>query len=96
MGSDTGFFGVFLGAASQVEMELMVEAGLTPAQTIRAATINAARMLGKETDFGSVAAGTFADLVILNANPLEGMQAIRQIHRVVKGGVVYDPARLPK
>lgn len=96
MGSDTGFFGVFLGAAWQVEMELMVEAGLTPAQAIAAATINAARMIGREKEQGSVEAGKLADLVILDANPLTDIRAVRNVHRVVKGGVVYDPARLPK
>lgn len=96
MGSDTGFFGVFLGAASQVEMELMVEAGLTPTQAIAAATLNAARMIGREKEQGSVEAGKLADLLILDANPLTDIRAVRQIHRVVKGGVVYDPARLPR
>ena len=96
MGSDTGFFGVFLGAASQVEMELMVEAGLTPAQTIAAATINAARMIGREKEQGSVEAGKLADLLILDANPRDDIRSIRRIHRVVKGGLVYEPARLPK
>ena len=96
MGSDTGFFGVILGAASHVEMELMVEAGLTPAQTIAAATINAARMIGREKEQGSVEAGKLADLLILDANPRDDIRSIRRIHRVVKGGLVYEPARLPK
>lgn len=96
MGSDTGFFGVLLGVATPMELELMVEGGLKPIDAIRAATINAARMLGKEKELGSVDAGRMADLVILDANPLDDIRAIRRIHRVVKGGVVYDPARLPR
>jgi imidazolonepropionase-like amidohydrolase len=96
MGSDTGFFGVLLGAATQLEMELMVEGGLKPADVIRAATVNAARMIGREQDLGSVEAGKLADLLILDANPLDNIGAVRRIHRVVKGGVVYDPARLPR
>jgi imidazolonepropionase-like amidohydrolase len=96
MGSDTGFFGVFLGAGSQVEMELMVEAGLTPAQAIRAATVNAARMIGRDKDAGTIEAGKQADLLILDVNPLDNIRGIRQIHRVVKGGVIYDRARLPR
>jgi imidazolonepropionase-like amidohydrolase len=96
MGSDTGFFGVFLGAASQMEMELMVEAGLTPAQAIGSATINAARMIGREKEQGTIEAGKLADLVILDANPLTDIRAVRQIHRVVKGGLVHDPAKLPR
>ena len=96
MGSDTGFFGVLLGVATPLEMELMVEGGLTPQETIRASTLNAARMIGREKEQGSIEAGKAADLVILDANPLEDIRAIRRIYRVVKGGVVYDPARLPK
>jgi imidazolonepropionase-like amidohydrolase len=96
MGSDTGFFGVFLGVATPLEMELMVEGGLKPADVIRAATINAARMIGREKDLGSVEAGKFADLLILDANPLDDIKAVRRVYRVVKGGVVYDPAQLPR
>ena len=96
MGSDTGFFGVFLGAASRVEMELMVEAGLTPIDAIRAATINAARMIGREKELGSLDAGKQADLLILDASPLEDIRNVGRIFRVVKGGVVHDPARLPR
>ncbi|HET9192292.1 MAG TPA: amidohydrolase family protein [Vicinamibacterales bacterium] len=96
MGSDTGFFGVLLGVATPLEMELMVEAGLTPAQAIGAATINAARMIGRDKEQGSVEAGKLADLLILDANPLDDIGAIRRLHRVVKGGVVHDPAKLPR
>jgi imidazolonepropionase-like amidohydrolase len=96
MGTDTGFFGVFLGVATPLEMELMVEAGLKPADVIRAATINAARMIGREKEQGTIEVGKVADLLILDANPLENIGAVRRIYRVVKGGVVYDPGRLPK
>lgn len=96
MGSDTGFVGVLLGAATQLEMELMVEAGLTPADVLRAATLNAARMIGKESELGSIEAGKQADLLILNANPLDDIRAMRRIHRVIKGGIVHDPAALAR
>lgn len=96
MGSDTGFFGVLLGVASPMELELMVEGGLKPIDALRAATINAARMIGKEKDLGSVEAGKMADLLVLDANPLDDIKAVRQIHRVVKGGVVHDPAGLAR
>ena len=93
MGSDTGFPGVLLTVATHMEMELMVEGGLKPVDAIRSATINPARMLGREKDQGSIEPGKVADLVILDANPLEDIKAVRRIYRVVKGGVVYDPAR---
>jgi len=91
LGTDTGFFGVFLGVATQIELELLVEAGLTPAEALRAATINAARMIGKERDLGTVEAGKFADLVILDANPLDDIRNVTRIYKVIKGGVQYEP-----
>jgi len=96
MGTDTGFFGVLLGVATPLEMELTVEAGLKPADVIRAATINAARMIGRENEQGTIEAGKVADVLILDANPLDNIGAVRRIYRVVKGGVVYDPARLSR
>ena len=92
----TGFFGVLLGVASPMELELMVEGGLKPRDALAAATINAARMIGEEKELGSVEAGKMADLLVLDANPLDDITAVRRIHRVVKGGVVYDPAGLMK
>jgi len=91
LGTDTGFFGVFLGVATQIELELLVEAGLTPAEALRTATINAARMIGKERDLGAVEAGKFADLVILDANPLDDIRNVTRIYKVIKGGVQYEP-----
>ena len=72
----------------------MVEAGLTPAEALRAATINAAKFLGREKEQGTVEAGKLADLVILDTDPLADIRNIRKIHRVIKGGVIYDPAQL--
>jgi imidazolonepropionase-like amidohydrolase len=91
LGTDTGFFGVFLGVATQIELELLVEAGLMPAEALRAATINAARMIGKEQDLGTVEAGKFADLVILDANPLDDIRNVTRIYKVIKGGIPYEP-----
>jgi len=93
-GTDTSVPGVLLGVSSQMELALMVEGGLTPAEALRTATINAAKFLGREKEQGTVEAGKLADLVILDANPLADIRNIRRIHRVIKGGVVYDPATL--
>jgi imidazolonepropionase-like amidohydrolase len=99
LGTDSGFFGVFLGVSTQIELELLVDAGLKPEDALRAATINAARMIGREKDLGTVEPGKLADLVILDANPLADIRNVTRIYRTLKGGVAYepvDPARATK
>jgi len=95
-GSDTGNSGAgtLLGLASQLELLLLLEAGLSPELVLQAATINAARMLGREKDFGTIEAGKLADLLILDANPLIDIRNIRRINRVIKGGLSYKQSEL--
>jgi imidazolonepropionase-like amidohydrolase len=93
-GTDTGFPGVVAGVSSLAEPVLHVEAGLSPQTTLQAATINAARMVNREKDMGSVAEGKFADMLLLDANPIEDMSNLRKIYRVIKGGVVLNPAEI--
>ena len=93
-GTDTGVTGVLLGVSSQMELVLLVEAGLTPAEALRAATMNPARALGRERDLGVVERDKLADLVILDGDPLADIQNIRKVHRVIKAGIVYQPAQL--
>ncbi len=95
-GTDTGFPAVFPGLASHLELILHAEAGLKTADIIKAATINAARMIGREKDYGTVEEGKIADLLILDANPLDDIGAIKRIHRVIKSGTVFDPEELLK
>ena len=91
LGTDTGFEGVLIGVSTQIELELLVDAGLTPRQALGAATINAARMIGREKDLGTVEAGKLADLVILDADPLRDIRNVTRIVRTMKGGVLYEP-----
>ena len=91
LGTDSGFFGVLLGASTQIELELLVEAGLKPEDALRTATTNAARMIGREKDLGSVEPGKLADLVILDADPLADIRNVTRIYRTLKGGVEYEP-----
>src|SRR5262245_34746368 len=95
-GTDTGFSGVFPGVASHLELILHAEAGVKAADIIKAATINAARMIGREKDSGTIEEGKIADLLILDANPLDDIRNIKRIHRVIKSGTVFDPAELLK
>ena len=71
------------------EAEYYVEAGMTPLQALRSATIETARLLDAEKDLGSLAAGKYADILALNDNPVKDIKALRDIVLVMKGGAVY-------
>jgi imidazolonepropionase-like amidohydrolase len=71
------------------EAEYYVEAGMTPLQALRAATIEPARMLGADNNSGSLEVGKYADILIVENNPAEDIKALRNIQLVMKGGVVY-------
>lgn len=90
----TGYGGVVPGFCDQREIELLVEAGFTPAQAIQIATQNGAKYLGEDAAIGTVAQGKAADLVILNGNPAEKIEDIEKVDTVFKDGVGYDPAKL--
>src|SRR5207244_5395371 len=84
--------GGFPGAGLHREFPLPAESGLTPAQAIRAATLDAARFLadGKEPDFGVVAEGKRADLLLVDGDPTQDLDALARIRAVIKGGVVLE------
>jgi imidazolonepropionase-like amidohydrolase len=83
------------GPAAHREMELLVHAGLTPAQVIRIATHNGAVFLGKADDMGSVEEGKLADLVLLTADPLKDIDNTHAIALVMKNGQIIDESTLP-
>lgn len=74
------------------EMALFVEAGLSPMEAIMAATRNPAELMHREKDFGTIAPGRFADMVVLDANPLDGIDATRKINVVFQEGRLVKPA----
>ncbi len=82
------------GFSLHAELLALVDAELTPLQALAAATINAARVLHKESDFGSVSVGKVADLVLLEANPLDDIRNTQRIAAVVTGGTLLDRAAL--
>lgn len=94
MGTDSGPFPErFQGYFEQVELTMMATAGLTPAQVLRAATVDAARAM-KLPDAGTLAPGAWADFVVLDRNPLEDILHTRSIHSVwIAGGAVQPAAR---
>jgi imidazolonepropionase-like amidohydrolase len=76
------------------EIELYVEAGLTPLDAIRAATLVPARVMGLAQERGTVAAGRMADLLIVDGDPLTDVRALRRARYVVRAGALYEPAAL--
>jgi imidazolonepropionase-like amidohydrolase len=93
-GSDAGNIGTLHGPALHRELELMVEAGLPPAEALAAATRGGAAVAGRAADVGTVEAGKLADLVVVDGDPLADIRNTRRIHRVVKGGELLDPAEI--
>src|SRR5436190_6465931 len=90
-GTDAGNIGTIHGPALFREFQLMKEAGLTPMQILQCATANAAKLFGGETgaNIGKLENGCFADLVILNSNPLDDIAHASDIDAVIKNGVMY-------
>jgi imidazolonepropionase-like amidohydrolase len=84
-GSDTGVLTRFEGFGEHWELELMVQAGMTPAQVIVAATRSSAEFLG-QNDLGTLEGGKWADLIVLNADPLANIRNSRQIDSVYVAG----------
>jgi imidazolonepropionase-like amidohydrolase len=95
-GTDTTNPFCFPGFSLHDELGLLVGAGLSPAEALRSATFDAARFLGKLNDYGSVTAGKRADLVLLDASPLEDIHNTTKIRAVVLGGKVLDRAELDR
>jgi len=88
-GTDTGPPGRFPGYAEHWELELMVDAGLTPMQALTAATRSGAEFL-RAKDLGTLEASKWADLIVLNANPLTNIKNSRSIHSVyIAGNLVH-------
>lgn len=94
MGSDAGNIGTLHGPAIFREMALMQQAGLTPSQVLRSATVNGARALRQSGQTGTVSVGKRADLVVLDANPLADLANLSRARRVIRNGVVFDPQAL--
>lgn len=88
--------GVFPGAALHRELAHLVEAGMTPAEAIRAATLDAARFLadGREPDFGVVAVGKRADLLLVDGDPTRDLGALARIELLLQDGNVIE--RIPR
>jgi imidazolonepropionase-like amidohydrolase len=83
----------FPGLGVSIEMNLYVKAGLSPLETIRAATETAARSLGLEKDRGTLEPGKRADLLLLDADPVKDVKNVRAISAIYKAGRRVGPAQ---
>jgi imidazolonepropionase-like amidohydrolase len=94
-GTDTAA-GVYVipGFSLHQELELFVKAGLTPMEALQTATLNPAKFLGRTNDSGTVETGKLADLVLLDANPLDDIRNTQKISAVVLGGRYFSCADL--
>jgi len=90
----TGIGGVLAGFGDQREVELLVEAGFTPVEAIRIASLNGAQFMGKADHIGSIAAGKQADLVLIHGDPSANIADIEKVETVFKDGIGYDSAKL--
>ena len=90
----TGYGGVVAGYSNHRELELLVEAGLTPLEAIKVATLNGAEYLGRATRVGSIAIGKRADLLVVNGDPSSRIADIEKVESVFKDGIGYDSAKL--
>jgi hypothetical protein len=90
----TGNGGVIPGFGDQREVELLVEAGFSPVEAVKIATLNGATYLGLADRIGSVAAGKNADLMIVKGDPSRTITDIENVEIVFKDGVGYDAPKL--
>ncbi|HVI78546.1 MAG TPA: amidohydrolase family protein, partial [Candidatus Acidoferrum sp.] len=90
----TGDGGVVPGFGDQREIELLVEAGFTPVEAIKIATMNGATYLGRQDQIGSIAIGKNADLVVLKGDPATHIEDVEKVEIVFKDGIGYDSEKL--
>jgi imidazolonepropionase-like amidohydrolase len=87
---------VFPGFSLHEELALFVRAGLTPMQALQTATLNPAKFMNRLADMGTVEQGKLADLVLLDANPIDDIDNTRKIRAVVLAGRYLDRAALDR
>lgn len=84
------------GFALHRELELYVEAGISAPEVLRIATLNSARVAGRDTELGSIEPGKLADLVLVDGDPSRHISDIRRTSLVIKDGAMFEPEALYK
>jgi len=90
----TGNGGIVAGFGDLREVQLLVEAGFTPIEAIKIASLNGAKFLGEDAHIGSIAPGKNADLMVVKGNPASNINDIEKVEIVFKDGVGYDSEKL--
>ncbi len=85
--------GVYPHGDNARQFYYMVKFGMTPAQAIRAATANAADLIGRAQEVGTIEPGKYADIIAVQADPLTDVRALEHVDFVMKGGVIYKDSR---
>jgi imidazolonepropionase-like amidohydrolase len=93
-GTDTGALDCYPGISLHRELQLLVKAGLTPMEALQTATRNPARYLGRANELGTVERGKLADLILLDADPLDDIRNTTKIHAVVANGNLLGKGEL--
>ncbi|WP_299106966.1 amidohydrolase family protein [uncultured Tenacibaculum sp.] len=93
-GTDAGNIGTLHASSYYDEIEAMKKSGLSNIDIIKASTINGARVLGKDNMLGSITKNKIADMVLLNSNPTENLEALKNISHIIKAGRVYTPEKV--
>ena len=93
-GTDAGGVSMPPPGFSLLRESEMLAVAMGPVAALRAVTSQAARYLRKQADIGSVAPGRYADLLVVNGDPLNDVRDLRKITTVYKGGVAYEPAEI--
>lgn len=93
-GTDAGNIGTLHASSYLNELLAMQKSGMSNWKIIQASTINGAKVLNKENEFGTISIGKKANLILLNANPVENLENFTKIDRVINKGVVFDPKTL--
>ena len=90
-GTDSGYLGVYPGISTHIEMEVMVEAGVTPLKALQSATINPIEYFGLENEMGSITAGMKANFLLLEKNPLLNISNTQTIKAIILNGKISAP-----
>lgn len=95
-GTDAGNIGTLHASSYLTELKAMQKSGMNNWKIIQASTINGAKVFDKENEFGSVATGKKANLVLLDKNPIEDIENLTKINTIINKGIVFKPDALIK